>query len=78
LKDIPPLVEDLNNAGIRFVHFSEENEIKSQVSFVNCDQNSGQSRWEPQGYQTSSKFIQTSLNVLQSSGQTPFAKELYS
>jgi hypothetical protein len=50
LKDIPPLVEDLNNAGIRFVHFSEENEIKSQVSFVNCDQNSGQSRWEPQGF----------------------------
>ena len=34
LKDIPPLVEDLNNAGIRFVYFSEENEIKSQVSFV--------------------------------------------
>ena len=30
-QDIPPLVEDLNNAGIRFVYFSEENEIKSQV-----------------------------------------------
>ena len=30
-QDIPPLVEDLNNAGIRFVYFSEENEIKSRV-----------------------------------------------
>ncbi|XP_046854966.1 transmembrane protein 94-like [Xenia sp. Carnegie-2017] len=30
-QDIPPLVEDLNRAGIRFVHFSSENEIKSQV-----------------------------------------------
>ena len=25
-------MEDLDNAGIRFVHFSEENEIKSRVS----------------------------------------------
>ena len=30
-QDIPPLVEDLDNAGVRFVHFSEENEIKSRV-----------------------------------------------
>ncbi|CAB3988135.1 Hypothetical predicted protein [Paramuricea clavata] len=30
-QDIPPLVEDLNHAGVRFVYFSEENEIKSQV-----------------------------------------------
>ena len=31
-QDIMPLVEDLNNAGIRFVHFSSENELRSRVS----------------------------------------------
>ncbi|EDO38517.1 predicted protein [Nematostella vectensis] len=30
-KDIIPLVEDLNKAGIRFVHFSAEDELKSRV-----------------------------------------------
>lgn len=30
-KDILPLVEDLNNAGIRFVHFSAENELRSRA-----------------------------------------------
>ena len=31
LQDIIPLVEDLNNAGIRFVYFSSENELRSRV-----------------------------------------------
>lgn len=30
-KDILPLIEDLNNAGIRFVYFSAENELRSRV-----------------------------------------------
>ncbi|XP_078346969.1 transmembrane protein 94-like isoform X3 [Oculina patagonica] len=30
-KDIIPLIEDLNNAGIRFVYFSAENELRSRV-----------------------------------------------
>ena len=33
LQDVLPLVEDLNNAGIRFVYFSSENELRSRVSF---------------------------------------------
>ena len=30
-QDILPLIEDLNNAGIRFVYFSAENELRSRV-----------------------------------------------
>lgn len=30
-KDVLPLVEDLNNAGIRFVYFSSENELRSRA-----------------------------------------------
>ena len=37
-QDILPLIEDLNNAGIRFVYFSAENELRSRVRhfFINC------------------------------------------
>ena len=31
LQDILPLIEDLDNAGIRFVYFSAENELRSRV-----------------------------------------------
>jgi len=31
LQDILPLIEDLNNAGIRFVYFSAENELRSRA-----------------------------------------------
>ena len=34
LQDILPLIEDLNNAGIRFVYFSAENELRSRVRFL--------------------------------------------
>ena len=36
LQDIVKLVEDLDGAGIRFIHFSSDSELKSKVLFCVC------------------------------------------